>query len=121
MSTVPHPCRTSPSRRLGKLRLIGTVSKCPDNTTSRARPSRIRVPQSIDLQTRLMSLQRPLNEISDLRLLPGHAAHITKRSRQLNRVSEEIKGVRHAPNPTKQTWDYSVQPIQCSPCSDAHS
>ncbi|MCP2249543.1 hypothetical protein LX86_008328 [Lentzea aerocolonigenes] len=44
---------------------------------------------------RRMNLQRPLDEISDLRLLPGHAAHIDKRNRQLNRVSEEIKGVRH--------------------------
>lgn len=44
-----------------------------------------------------MQLERPLHEIGDLRLLPGHAAHIDKRNRQLNRVSEEIKGVRHPP------------------------
>src|SRR3984893_3456664 len=33
MSTVPQPCSSSPSRRLGRLPAMGTVSRCPASST----------------------------------------------------------------------------------------
>ncbi|SKV70237.1 Uncharacterised protein [Mycobacteroides abscessus subsp. abscessus] len=50
MSTVPQPCRTSPSCLLGTLSAAGTVSRCPASMTRVPSPLFVRASTALPLR-----------------------------------------------------------------------
>ena len=87
--------QVSPSRRLGRLSAIGTVSMWPASSTRRSRPrsraSQHGVARAQHLQRRGLRPQRRLQGIGQRRLLPRDAGHVDEGGAEVDGVRGEVE------------------------------